>query len=622
MTSQIDPTVPVAGNPTTASVRANFLTAQGEITALQNKTNAAPFLPLAGGAMTGPMYLANDPTDPRMPATKAYVDAGGGGGGGGIPEAPADDTLYGRLNGAWSQAAALADITAAIAALPAATETVSGLIQIATTAEVTAGTDDTAAVTALKLAAKLATATASYLPLVGGTLTGNLTIAPTPAASSPTLILNKPDANGANLIAGQQAGALLWSIALGGSTGANNFVIHRQTGVAAGDALTIEQANPFINFAGFVSIGPQSNNTPQMPMIAGPSANPPAAQDGFVLAARRTIAPASSGAYYDGAIIVLHGPFASGNPGGVDIVVGTQAAGYGGAVTINSSGAVTLPSSLFVQGTGGLTVTNNAQVNGSMVVAGTLTVQGGGGLSVTNTVNGAGFNFTGGGSVGQGLTVNPSGGGTAIQANGNVSVTGNISGANTLNITNAGTFGSVNAGALSGTTVSITGGGGWYYYGTGSLIALHSNAAGADEFYWNTSQQFYPATNNGAWCGIGGQAWYTVEAYNFGNASDRSEKTDFVALPDCLALVEAISPSRYRWREGADTERTHWGFVAQDVETAFGEAGHEFGGHRVDPTTGLQSLAYNELTAVLWKATQELAARLDALEGSSRSRRK
>jgi hypothetical protein len=109
MTSQIDVTVPVAGTPTTASVRANFQTAANEISALQAATTGGPFLALAGGTMTGPMYLAGDPTDVRMPATKAYVDAHAGSGGGtGIPEAPTDGALYGRSNGAWFPAVPIA----------------------------------------------------------------------------------------------------------------------------------------------------------------------------------------------------------------------------------------------------------------------------------------------------------------------------------------------------------------------------------------------------------------------------------------------------------------------------------------------------------------------------------
>jgi hypothetical protein len=108
LTSQIDETVPVQGSPTTQSVRDNFATAKTEISALQSSLGPAPFLPLAGAHMTGPMYLYNDPTDGRMPATKDYVDSHGTGGGGGIPEAPTDGATYGRHIGAWNAALPIA----------------------------------------------------------------------------------------------------------------------------------------------------------------------------------------------------------------------------------------------------------------------------------------------------------------------------------------------------------------------------------------------------------------------------------------------------------------------------------------------------------------------------------
>ena len=47
MTSQIDPTVPIFGTPTTASVRNNFLIAKNEITALQG------LIPGGGGSGGG-----------------------------------------------------------------------------------------------------------------------------------------------------------------------------------------------------------------------------------------------------------------------------------------------------------------------------------------------------------------------------------------------------------------------------------------------------------------------------------------------------------------------------------------------------------------------------------------
>jgi hypothetical protein len=143
VTSQIDMTLPVTGAPTTASVRANFTTASQEISALQAETTGAPFLSLSGGTMAGPITLAGDATSPRMPVTLEQFQAGSSTGGGGIPEAPTDGALYGRESGAWKPAAAPGDLTA-------------------------------------------------YVPLAGGTLTGQLiTTSGTPAA--PGLAIGGPN---------------------------------------------------------------------------------------------------------------------------------------------------------------------------------------------------------------------------------------------------------------------------------------------------------------------------------------------------------------------------------------------------------------------------------------------
>ena len=68
MTSQIDPTLPVTGTPTTASVRGNFQTAHDEITALQSSVPvASSTLPTMNGAAavgTGATYARADHTHP------------------------------------------------------------------------------------------------------------------------------------------------------------------------------------------------------------------------------------------------------------------------------------------------------------------------------------------------------------------------------------------------------------------------------------------------------------------------------------------------------------------------------------------------------------------------------
>jgi hypothetical protein len=72
--SQIDPTQPPEGQPTTQGVRDNFAVAASEITALQDAAQGAPFMSLSGGQMAGSLMLNNDPGAAREAASKQYVD--------------------------------------------------------------------------------------------------------------------------------------------------------------------------------------------------------------------------------------------------------------------------------------------------------------------------------------------------------------------------------------------------------------------------------------------------------------------------------------------------------------------------------------------------------------------
>jgi hypothetical protein len=96
MPSNIDVTKPVYGNPTTQSVRDNFSYAHDEITDLQSKTAAAPFLPLGGGTMNGMISLREDAVNPLELVTKRYVDNLAFGPTGGVSEAPSDGMFYAR----------------------------------------------------------------------------------------------------------------------------------------------------------------------------------------------------------------------------------------------------------------------------------------------------------------------------------------------------------------------------------------------------------------------------------------------------------------------------------------------------------------------------------------------
>jgi len=148
--------------------------------------------------------------------------------------------------------------------------------------------------------------------------------------------------------------------------------------------------------------------------------------------------------------------------------------------------------------------------------------------------------------------------------------------------------------------------------GFGTTAIIYHSTAG-NRFGFNDTI-FAPLANNACKCGVNGFAWNEVWSYAYQTASDRRQKTDFRDLPNCLDLVRTIVPQRFRWNHGIDRKREHWGFIAQDVEAAMEEAGHEFGGHSV--TNGRHALNTNEMTAVLWQAVRELAAEVAALRGA------
>jgi hypothetical protein len=87
-------------------------------------------------------------------------------------------------------------------------------------------------------------------------------------------------------------------------------------------------------------------------------------------------------------------------------------------------------------------------------------------------------------------------------------------------------------------------------------------------------------------------------------------------------LVRGIEPKRFRFTNGHEAEqrRVQWGFIADEVGGAMRAAGYDgdkFAGFIDGDAEGSsQMLNYANLTAILWKACQELKAELDALRAS------
>jgi hypothetical protein len=200
---------------------------------------------------------------------------------------------------------------------------------------------------------------------------------------------------------------------------------------------------------------------------------------------------------------------------------------------------------------------------------------------------------------------------------------GTLSGALTVNgaLATTGALTTAAPGVVIGSGFSIYGPTPTISFAANNYIQFNSpnlvfNVASGSHLFVQTVQ---PNVNNNLWCGLptaNGNAWYGVGAYNFATQSDIKYKADIAELPACLDFVRNLVPKRYLLTDGPpeDDGIVHWGFVAQDVGETFKE--HNFGGHRID--TGEngtnQSVQYNELVAVLWKAVQELSARIEALE--------
>ena len=136
-----------------------------------------------------------------------------------------------------------------------------------------------------------------------------------------------------------------------------------------------------------------------------------------------------------------------------------------------------------------------------------------------------------------------------------------------------------------------------------------------------------PVADNTYTCGWGIGRWSAVWAVNGTiQTSDPSLKDDIAFLADLPPgtagrLVAAISPITFRWKvggrdaDGAEIpgKRTHWGWNAAEVKSAFDAIGKDFGGY-VRDENGVQHLRPDQLVPVLWQAVKDLTARVAALE--------
>jgi hypothetical protein len=146
----------------------------------------------------------------------------------------------------------------------------------------------------------------------------------------------------------------------------------------------------------------------------------------------------------------------------------------------------------------------------------------------------------------------------------------------------------------------------------------------------------YPTTDNATTNGGSGFRWSAIWAANGTiQTSDERAKTDVSDAELGFNFIKSLRPVSYKWVEGGkvDTgerdddgnyiyqsipgERTHWGFIAQEVKEAVDDAGVDFGGWILtdkDDPNSQQALRYDQFIAPLTKALQEAIAKIETLE--------
>jgi hypothetical protein len=122
---------------------------------------------------------------------------------------------------------------------------------------------------------------------------------------------------------------------------------------------------------------------------------------------------------------------------------------------------------------------------------------------------------------------------------------------------------------------------------------------------------------------VGGNGVIYAQNTSVQSISDQRLKENISDSTDGLAVVNALRPVRYDWKEGyGNDQKNQLGFIAQEVETVFPEAVSEWKVNKIDETV-YKTVGPSALIPVLVKAIQEqqalittLTERITALEGA------
>lgn len=141
-----------------------------------------------------------------------------------------------------------------------------------------------------------------------------------------------------------------------------------------------------------------------------------------------------------------------------------------------------------------------------------------------------------------------------------------------------------------------------------------------------------PDVNGKLYLGTGNKRWAQIYSTNGSiSTSDRNEKKDITEISDkYVELFKSLKPVQYKFKDG-NSNRTHIGFIAQDVEDAMNKTGlsdldfagfckdvktirNSDGEDEVVPNEYVYGLRYEEFIALNTKIIQNLLGRIEVLE--------
>ena len=153
-----------------------------------------------------------------------------------------------------------------------------------------------------------------------------------------------------------------------------------------------------------------------------------------------------------------------------------------------------------------------------------------------------------------------------------------------------------------------------------SDMHLFANKVNSQQQYGNGDMYLYaknilPGNNTvggvSVFLGNSANPWYEVNSQIFNNPSDIKLKKDVLPMDSdyCTKLIKNIKPVRYIYKND-EKEKTHFGVIAQDIESIIG--GENLALHSKENDT--QTVCYTELIAPLIKTVQQLLERVKVLE--------